>query len=387
MAQAFVIMQIGNPDLDRIYAEAITHAIAACGLVPRRIDRHNEGGLLKSEIVGFLQDSQIIVADLTNERPNCYLEVGYAMGLEKFRNLILTAREDHNPDSPNHRHGGPKIHFDLTGYDILFWDPGRVADFRAELERRIRRRLSILTPTDAAIESLPEWFEQHKKVALAGLARAGLRGFMEVQFALLSNRPYKAQRELYEAAERAEIHTFGWPIGVVMRNDDDKPHPRGDGIVAEIVSGREHYDYWTLKRNGDFYLLKSLFEDQARPPGSIFFNTRIVRITEVFLYCRRLYANLRVPDSTGVSITMTHGGLRGRRLRAAGRERELDEEPTTAEDTTTVNVRAPLGSIEPQIVELVKQITRPLFELFDFFELTDPVYEDIVRSFLHGRVT
>ena len=36
----------------------------------------------------------MIVADITNERPNCYLEVGYAMGLGKKANLILTARED-----------------------------------------------------------------------------------------------------------------------------------------------------------------------------------------------------------------------------------------------------------------------------------------------------
>lgn len=43
------------------------------------MDRHNEGDLLKCEIVQFIERSQIIVADVTNERPNCYLETGYAM--------------------------------------------------------------------------------------------------------------------------------------------------------------------------------------------------------------------------------------------------------------------------------------------------------------------
>src|SRR5450759_3518790 len=116
-------MQIGNPELDAVYREAIVPAVSASGLSARRVDKHNEGGLLKNEIVGFIERAQIIVADLTNERPNCYLEVGYAMGLGKFRNLILTARDDHQPDGPNHVPRGPKVHFDLGGYDVLYWDP------------------------------------------------------------------------------------------------------------------------------------------------------------------------------------------------------------------------------------------------------------------------
>ena len=143
-AQAFVIMQIGNAELDRVYERAIVPAIEACGLLARRVDRHNQGGLLHSEIVAFIEDSEILVADLTHERPNCYLEVGYALGARRSVHLVLTAREDHRPDSPNYRPDGPKIHFDLSGYDILFWDPDRLDAFRTELAKRIcRRRLLV----------------------------------------------------------------------------------------------------------------------------------------------------------------------------------------------------------------------------------------------------
>jgi len=138
---AFVVMQIGNADLERVYERAIVPAIRDCGLAPRRVDRHNQGGLLHSEIVAFLEESEIVVADLTNERPNCYLEVGYALGAQRSARLVLSAREDHRPDSPNYRPDGPKVHFDLSGYDILFWHPGRLDAFREELARRIRRRL------------------------------------------------------------------------------------------------------------------------------------------------------------------------------------------------------------------------------------------------------
>ena len=113
MSIAFLIMQIGNEQLDQLCEQAIVPAVEACGLQARRVDKHNQGGLLKNEIISFIQDADIIIADLTNERPNCYLEIGYAMGIDKFRNLILTVREDHFPESPSFHKGGPKIHFDL----------------------------------------------------------------------------------------------------------------------------------------------------------------------------------------------------------------------------------------------------------------------------------
>ena len=81
--EAFIIMQIGDSQLDALCDDAIVPALAQAGLTARRVDRHNAGDLLKSEIVEFIERSQIIVADVTNERPNCYLEIGYAMGLGK----------------------------------------------------------------------------------------------------------------------------------------------------------------------------------------------------------------------------------------------------------------------------------------------------------------
>jgi hypothetical protein len=130
MEEAFIIMQIGDPEMDRICDDVIVPAIQAAGLAPRRVDRDNAGDLLKAEIVAFLERSRIIVADLTNERPNCYLEVGYAMGLGKKPNLILMAREDHHHRSPNYRSDGPRVHFDLEGYDLLLWDRTDTTEFQ-----------------------------------------------------------------------------------------------------------------------------------------------------------------------------------------------------------------------------------------------------------------
>lgn len=394
--QAFIIMQIGNPNLDIVCKEAIVPALRSCGLDPKRVDKHTEGRLLKSEIIGFIESADIIVADLTNERPNCYLEVGYAMGLDKFRNLILTAREDHNLDSPNYKKGGPKIHFDLSGYDILFWDPNNLNEFKEELEKRIRRRLATLpsympTPVSPWNE---EWISKHQDIALTGLKKHGKVGFMEIRMTLPNLKLNIAQSELLRVADQAQIHTFGWPIGVVLRSTEYRPKPKTDGIVAEIdiseevsrAPGRSSYDYWTIRRDGSFYLLKSLFEDMREPGQHIFFNTRIVRITEALLYAVRLYSGFKVPSDSRILIGIRHGGLGDRILSAVGR-RHLHYGRKSTEDDVYTEVETTFEEIESDLVNLVQRFTQPLFVIFDFFEVGRDVLEDIVNNYVAGRVT
>jgi hypothetical protein len=393
MSTAFIISQIGNPELDSVCSHAIVPALKACGLDPKRVDKHNKGGLLKSEIIGFIESADIIVADLTNERPNCYLEVGYAMGVDKFRNLILTAREDHNHDSRNHLPGGPKIHFDLIGYDVLFWHPDHLDDFKSELEKRIKRRLAILAPSASTLQSAwdSHWLEQHRSEAKQGLLtilKTPHPGYCEIEFALSGPKPNVSQRDLLGAAKGAQIHTFGWPIGAVLDNRDEyRPRPSVDGIVANMPF-KEHssHDYWALRRNGDFYLLQSLFEDMRDPSfKTIYFNTRIVRITEALLYCARLYSRLGVLNTRTVNIGVVHGGLRDRILRSSDPVQSLFGTHSTTQDVVRSEISASLISIESQLVQFVKDLTQPLFMIFDYFEVSDSVYANMVNNFVEGR--
>ena len=386
MRQAFIIMRIGNPELDSVCKEVIVPALKKCDLDPKRVDKHNVGRLLKSEIVEFIESSDIIVADLTYERPNCYLEVGYAMGLDKFRNLILTAREDHNPDSPNYKKGGPKIHFDLSGYDILFWEPDNISKFKEELEKRIKRRLATLASYMPSSISPwdKEWISKHQGSAFSGLKKyAGFR-FMEIRMTLPDSKLSISQGELLRIAEQAQIHTFGWPIGIVLHTEESRPRPKTDGIVAEIdIGDRGSYDYWAIRRDGSFYLLKNLFED-IRKPGYIFFNTRIVRITEVLLYAVRLYSGLKVPLDSRILIGIRHGRLKDCILTAVGPRHLIPRE--SMEEEVYTEVETTFEKIESDLVDLVQRFTQPLFVLFDFFELDRTVLEHIVNNYVEGRV-
>jgi hypothetical protein len=391
MADAFIIMQIGNPELDLVCGQAIVPALDACGLDAKRVDKHNQGGLLKNEIIGFIERADVIVADLTNERPNCYLEVGYTMGIDKFRNLILTVREDHYHESQNYKNGGPKIHFDLSGYDILFWDPKKLDEFKQELEKRIKRRLAILAPQAQAQEPVSpwdnEWVKSHRDIAAPKLQLMGKTAFMEVHFTLNHPKPWKTQQELDEAARTSTISTFGWPIGVYLGNQNEyRPRPKADGIVAEIEEdGRHTYDYWAIRRNGDYFLFKTIFEDD-RDSKKIFFDTRIIRVTEVLLYCARLYNRLNIDSTTVVNIIIRHGGLNGRVLGAANSNRAMNQYVSCAENEIESEVSTQLSGIEGELVRLVRELVTPLFTLFDFFELPDQILEEIVNAYVEGRV-
>ncbi|MDO8672774.1 MAG: hypothetical protein Q7O66_15285, partial [Dehalococcoidia bacterium] len=183
----------------------------------------------------------------------------------------------------------------------------------------------------------------------------------------------------------------------VMLNPEYRPRPTSDGIFAEIEINtlkmlsrtRSSYDYWAARKNGDFYLLKSLFEDERHPDGPrvIFFNTRIGRATEMFLHCARLYSALGLDPSTYVNIAVRYSSLQGREMSTSNSGRWVPPGFKTSEDTVETSATSPLSAIEANLVPLVKQITNPLFILFDFYEVKDPIYEQIVNDYVSGKVT
>lgn len=347
-----------------------------------------KAGILKSEIIKHIESSDIIVADLTNERPNCYLEVGYTMGIDKYKNLILTVKEDHFLESPNHNKDGPKIHFDLSGYDILSWDLEDIGKFKNNLAAKIKRRLTLLidhkdTTNIKESHALEDWTRGLRAKALEGLNSTGKKSYMEI----CMNVKYKLNsrhQDLITAANKAEIHTFGWPIGILMARDEYKPKPTTDGIIIEVNTGQS-YDFWSLLKNGNFYLLKSLF-DEDRKSGYLFFDTRIIRITETLLYAYRLYSELDVPSDSEVYIKITHSGLRGLILTTASRRRHFWDGRKCEDNIISTEIQVPLFQIEKDLVDLVEIFTNDLFILFDFFELKKEVLTEIVNDFREGKI-
>lgn len=246
---------------------------------------------------------------------------------------------------------------------------------------------------EAAIPSLDsQWFTSEETAAQNGIQKLKLEASMELR-ASISYLLAKSQVELLNAVKHSEIRTFGWPIGVTLENREEyRPRPFGDGIRAEISisdeeeDGRKSYDYWALRSSGNFFLLQSLFEDSRRP-NEIFFDTRIVRVTESLMFIERLYSKLGAPSEAQVKVRVTHRGFKGRTLSSASPNRSLFRSRKTNEDISSFELTVALGDMQRTRVDDVKNILAPMFVLFDYMELNSDVYADIVRKFEAGHVS
>jgi len=232
------------------------------------------------------------------------------------------------------------------------------------------------------------WFFQEQERAQGLIAKTNLTGYMELQANVLHPLS-KSQIELLNAVKQSEIRTFGWPIGVTLENREEyRPRPYKDGIKAEISiaeSERKSFDYWAARSNGDFYLLQSLFED-SRKPNHIFFDTRVVRVTESLMFIESLYRKLGLPPEARVGIQITHCGLKGRELNSASSNRHMFSRGAAEEDESRSAITTILGTMSETRVDDVRKIVEPMFMLFDFMQFNAAVYDDIVRNFERGII-
>jgi nucleoside 2-deoxyribosyltransferase len=105
----FVIMSFSETDELEDYQAAVTEVCNKAGFKAVRTDSRPAANThqIVDTIHDHIQTCGFVIADLTNERPNVYYEIGYARGLNK--KLILTSKK------------GQPVHFDLHGYNRVEW--------------------------------------------------------------------------------------------------------------------------------------------------------------------------------------------------------------------------------------------------------------------------
>jgi len=119
--RVFVAMPFSE-DFQNVYEFGIYPAVRNCGLICERVDEtHFTGDILKRIRKG-IESASLVIADLTEGRPNVYLEVGYAWG--KGIPVIIVAKK------------GENLHFDVRTQRCIFY--GRFTQFAKDLEKLIR---------------------------------------------------------------------------------------------------------------------------------------------------------------------------------------------------------------------------------------------------------
>jgi hypothetical protein len=119
--RAFVIGAVAD-DLRDVYELGIKEPLSAqFGLEAYRIDEHYKDGLIIQRIYEEIHKSDVVIAELTHPRPNCYYELGFADGLAKP--IIRIAKV------------GTELPFDVNQHPFLFYSD--VTDLRDKLCRAL----------------------------------------------------------------------------------------------------------------------------------------------------------------------------------------------------------------------------------------------------------
>jgi len=111
-----------SEEFQNVYEFGIYPAVRDCGFICERVDEVHFTGDVLGRIRGGIEAADLVIADLTEGRPNVYLEVGYAWG--KGVPVIFVAKK------------GEKLHFDVSTHRCIFY--GGFTQFAKDLGDLIR---------------------------------------------------------------------------------------------------------------------------------------------------------------------------------------------------------------------------------------------------------
>lgn len=136
----FVIMSFsGDPVLESYYDEAIERTVKELGLGCVRVDREHYKDRVSERIRDNIRRSVAIIVDLTEDRPNCYFEAGYAVALNEagrgdgVKPPIIFQRLNAPPKYE------PVIHFDVQDYPFILYTT--VGNLRTQLREKLKALL------------------------------------------------------------------------------------------------------------------------------------------------------------------------------------------------------------------------------------------------------
>lgn len=182
---AFVIQSFDGGKFDRRYDESIRPAITRAGATPLRADQILGLQPIIQKIENAIQDADICIAEVSMDNPNVWLELGYALALNR-PTIILCDRGIRE-----------KLPFDVQHRPVIFYNTDSKSGFD-ELEDKLSNEIRHAIESSKAKESQP--------VLLSGAKDTDeLRGYeISILAALLTawssspsgSTPYELERTL-----------------------------------------------------------------------------------------------------------------------------------------------------------------------------------------------
>ncbi len=160
--RCFMAMAIRRgEDTDGVYFRQIKPALGRIGVRAFRIDEIHHLENIDQRILREIDRSDLVVADLSYERPSVYFEAGYAE--KKGIPVVYTCRTDHlSPRTST----APRVHFDVRQRPIVDWPRPDDPRFADRLAARVRAVIAPLVRSQKAINR-----RRQEEASFAALSR------------------------------------------------------------------------------------------------------------------------------------------------------------------------------------------------------------------------
>lgn len=207
-------------------------------------------------------------------------------------------------------------------------------------------------------------------------------GYWQASFALQGLLRDVSLPEMLEILRKSKTNRTGWDVGWVPTREGIAPYPFQDGIEVWLAEDggkwSAHSDFWRAEKFGTFSLFRGYQEDEADfaqryPKIQLDYSLALWRVSEFLLYLESFAGNLGAsPLSANIRIRWT--GLENRRLgnhNAMSSFGMLQERICRQPSVESVFHIDSTSTVKKTLIRDVQAITRPLFEVFDFFSLSE----------------
>jgi serine/threonine protein kinase len=181
----------------------------------------------------------------------------------------------------------------------------------------------------------------------------------------------------------------GWDVGWVPTRAGIAAYPFQDGIEVWLAEegGKEsgHSDFWRAEKIGTFALFRGYQEDEAEfsqryPKIQLDYSLVLWRVAEFLLYLESFARNLGA-GRISANVRIQWNGLENRRLGNHKSSFEFDNEHVSRQSSVESTFHVTDASlVKRTLIGDVTTITRPLFEVFDFFAVTHAQVKTALRG-------
>jgi hypothetical protein len=165
MGTCFVIQPFDHGPFDERYEDILDPAIRSCGLEPYRVDKDPHVSIPIDSIQAGILNAEMCIADITEDNPNVWFELGFAIASNK--EILLICSKERKTTFP----------FDVQHRTIITYSTSAPRDFQ-ELQEKISLRIKAISEKRnkiGMISAAPiletEGLSQYEMVALVSIAQ------------------------------------------------------------------------------------------------------------------------------------------------------------------------------------------------------------------------